>query len=404
MQSLRGLGASAELSPLPELLDAMEIATRTLLADVPPPPNVAAVFADAAHAMSAMARAVADAGRIVAPPELASIARRLLDSYASETDVVPISSLAPDGAESVIHRGAPPSALPDADPVPVELVSVGDHLLLVAEGLARPVVPAARDLKLFVLHRTVAAMPARSATGRFLAPLTEAIAAAIAGQMASERPDAFLAMLRGCGKFLIEASGTTDRATLTRRRDAVATSLRMVGQGAPAGSIDGKVASTVAPRIAPETTNVSIVEVLTSATTAPIDDIVDIASLAPDDDIVDIATLAPDAASVVEPAPFVPDIPAEAPGEPSRLEHALGRRRLALLQETSRDASMEALIRSQIVAVDTLLYRGPSALRRADEVRLEIQAILGGPAASLDRMREQLDELLDLVPLARDAA
>src|ERR1019366_1238602 len=35
MQSLRGLGASAELSPLPELLDAMEVATRTLLADVP---------------------------------------------------------------------------------------------------------------------------------------------------------------------------------------------------------------------------------------------------------------------------------------------------------------------------------------------------------------------------------
>ena len=39
MQSLRGLGASAELSPLPELLDAMEVATRALLSDAPAPPN-----------------------------------------------------------------------------------------------------------------------------------------------------------------------------------------------------------------------------------------------------------------------------------------------------------------------------------------------------------------------------
>ena len=83
LQSLRGLGASAELTPLPELLDAMEVATRALLADAPAPPNVAAVFADAAHALSAMARSVADAGRISAPPELDAIARRLLESYAT---------------------------------------------------------------------------------------------------------------------------------------------------------------------------------------------------------------------------------------------------------------------------------------------------------------------------------
>ena len=148
MQSLRGLGASAELSPLPELLDAMEVATRTLLADVPAPPNVASVFADAAHALAAMARSVADAGQITPPPELESVAQRLLESYATESDVVPIAALAPAGVESIVQRGTPPSAMPEADPVPVELVSVGDHLLLVADALARPASPAARDLAL----------------------------------------------------------------------------------------------------------------------------------------------------------------------------------------------------------------------------------------------------------------
>ncbi|MGH7592731.1 MAG: Hpt domain-containing protein, partial [Gemmatimonadales bacterium] len=325
MQSLRGLGASAELSPLPELLDAMEVATRTLLADVPAPPNVASVFADAAHALAAMARSVADAGRISPPPELASIARRLLESYATENDVVPIATLAPAGVDPIAQRGTPPSALPDVDPVPVELVSVGDHLLLVADALARPTSPAARDLKLFVLHRTIAAMPSRSATGRFLTPLANAITMAIGHNVATERPDAFVAMLRGCGRFLVDAGGMNDRLALINRRDAIATSLIMVGRGAPAGAfelkpstaptpdfISGEVSRPAAPA-SPVTlpgadtgapTVVShpgaIVDIATLAP-EPTEVIVDIATLAPDpaDGVVDIATLAPEPAEVI---------------------------------------------------------------------------------------------------------
>ena len=82
-------------------------------------------------------------------------------------------------------------------------------------------------------------MPSRSATGRFLAPLADAISAAIGNRVATERPDAFVAMVRGCGRFLVEAGGTNDRMVITRRRDAIATSLVMVGLGAPAGGFDG---------------------------------------------------------------------------------------------------------------------------------------------------------------------
>lgn len=420
MQSLRGLGASAELSPLPELLDAMEVVTRALLGDAPAPPNVAAVFADAAHALAAIARSVADAGHIAPPAELESIARRLLEAYASEADVVPIIALAPNGVDAIVREGTPPAALPEADPIPVELVSVGDHLLMVADALTRPTSSAARDLKLFVLHRTLAAMPSRSATGRFLAPLAEAISAAIGNRVATERPDAFVAMVRGCGRFLVEAGGTTDRAAITRRRDAIATSLVMVGLGAPAGGFEPKVASLVLSEVSREAAHAveepptpseferDVVPI--EALLASEDDVVPIASLAPDDVVVEIAALAPDDATEIVPieslAPELPApmIPAEAPGAPGRLERAFITRGALTLGATERTATVSGLIGVEIVPVAELLYRGGAALSRAEELRLEIHAMLAQPGVSIDRLRPHIHELLDLVPLARDAA
>jgi hypothetical protein len=448
MQSLRGLGAAAELSPLPELLDAMEVATRSLLTDSVAPPNVAAVFADAAHALATIARAVADGASIVPPPELESIARRLLAAYAVESDVVPVVSLAPNGVDSIERQGVPPSTLPDGDPVPVELVSVGDHLLMVADALARPASPAARDLRLFVLHRTLAAMPSRSATGRFLAPLAEAISAGIGNRVATDRPDAFVAMLRGCGRFLVEAAGMNDRIALIRRRDAIATSLVMVSLGAPAGGFEPRPAQLApgaggSPQVVPVVANPlplqppsapdlpsvpddiveiaalapdpadAIVDIATLApdASASVFDVVDIASLAPDapDEIVSIASLAPDDSSdVVSIASLAPDpvpvIPVDAPGEPSRLERAFVARRARQIAADNDAPSLSGFIGAEIVPVTSLLYRGPAAFSRADEVGREIRAMLADPALSLDRLRPYIDELLDLVPLTREAA
>ncbi|HEY4102000.1 MAG TPA: Hpt domain-containing protein [Gemmatimonadales bacterium] len=444
MQSLRGLGASAELSPLPELLDAMEVVTRTLLSDVPPPPNVAAVFGDAAHALAAMARAVADSGRIVPPPELDGIAKRLLESYAAEQDVVPIATLAPTGVDPILHRGTPPQPSPESVPVPVELVSVGDHLLLVADALSRPATPAARDLRLFVLHRTLSAMPSRSATGRFLSPLADAITTAISRRIAIERPEAFVAMLRGSGRFLVEGASVTDHAALANRRDAIATSLVMVSLGAPAGGIDTtppgrSVASPSAAEthaeeqlVAPTDAQVEPVPLEDAAEVVPIAslvvdepfevvpieslaadeafEVVPIESLAPDEtfDVVPIESLAPDDTAVVSIESLAPDpvisIPDTAPGDPSRLERAFADRRGRGTASSAEAPSLSGLIGAEIVPIATLIYRGASALARAAEVRIEIHAVLAEPSVSLDTLRPYIHELLDLVPLARDAA
>ncbi len=424
MQSLRGLHASAELSPLPELLDAMEVATRTLLADVPPPPDVGAVFADAAHALAAMARSVAETGRVAPLAEVDRLAARLLESYAVERDVVPIEALAPDGMEAIVRRGTLPTAGSEGAPVPVELISVGDHLLLTADALSQVPTTAIRDLRLFVLHRTLATMPPRGGTGRFLSPLVEAITSAIGDGIAVREPEAFVKMLRECGRFLVDSGGQADGPARARERDQLAARLITVELGgtervvsitslayaeAPAaddGSDEPVVPiadlgfeETIADAVVDEE-----IDVVSIGSLAPVEveeelDVVSIASLAPEEDddveeIVSIASLAPD-----EPAP--PVIPALAEGEPGVLELAYRRDTELALGATDDSPSLEGLIAMQILPVESLSYRGESAWQRIDEVRSELYQLLEAPDVSLDQLRPCLSELLDLVPLAR---
>jgi hypothetical protein len=400
MQSLRGLGASAELSPLPELLDAMELATRTLLGDAPPPPDVAAIFADAADAMSAIAKSLADGGQISLPPTLERVAARLLDTYAAESDVVPIALLAPNGEASILQHGIAPVPAGDLAPVAVELVSVGDHLLMSAEALARPTSSIARDLRLFVLHRTLSTMPPRSATGRFLAPIAEAITAAIGHGVAVARPEAFLSMLHDCGRFLVDSGSVSDKRELSRQRDQIAAAIIRPDTLAlsAAAEQEGEAPIVDIAALAPDDSSDG-------------DVIISIDALAPDDDtsIVSIESLAFESAEspVVSIESLAPS--AAAPGA---LERAFVRRSELLRERAAETPSLDVLTgqgdglpaETVILPVADLLYRGEAALDRADVVRAEIDAILAEPVVSLDALRPWINELLDLVSLARDAA
>ena len=407
MQSLRGLGASAELSPLPELLDAMELATRTLLGESPAPPHIAGIFADAAQALNDIARTLADGGRITLPPTLERVAARLLDTYAAESDVVPIAALAPSGQESIAQHGTAPGPLGDQAPIAVELVSVGDHLLTSADALNRPTSTIARDLRLFVLHRTLSTMPPRSSTGRFLAPIAKAITAAIAHGVAAHRPEAFVSMLRDCGRFLVESGSESDKLTLTQQRDRIAAAILRAEVPAfpPPPIVD---IHQLAPDPLPLAEEIVSIE---SLAPEPLEAaVVAIESLAPDDDdLISIDALAPDT-----PGLRIVSIESLAPSamEPGALERAYVRRGVLLRGSTDQRASLDGLAgrivpatdEGQIFPIAELLYRGIAALDRADEVRAEINAILVEPTISLDALRPWIHELLDLVPLARDAA
>lgn len=422
MRALRGLGGSAELSPLPELLDAMEMATRTLLNDVPPPPNVAELFAEAGRVLATMAHSMTENGRVEQPRELAPLAESLLLSYASERDVVPITMLAPDHVDGLLRRGNPAVASGDATPVALELLGVGDHMLQTAEALQRSTSGAATDLRLFVLHRTLATMPPRSPTGRFLAPLAHALAAAVGAGLPRGNLDRFLGLLRQSGEFLTHAGNAPTDVDLGRTRDQLAATilgaaLHATPDGSPAiGSAPGILANpwqppsldepatdateivsveSLAPSL-PET----IVSIESLAPTAAEDEIVSIDSLAPDDDVVvSIDDLAPSRPTDTEIA-----IPERAPGAPSRMESAFRRRRELEVERGAETPSLDTLTAATTIPIESLLYRGEAALHRAIHVREEITHLLAEPTVSLERLRPHIQELLDLVPLARDAA
>ena len=120
-------------------------------------------------------------------------------------------------------------------------------------------------------------------------------------------------MLRGCGRFLVDAGSMNDRIALVNRRDAIATSLTMVGRGAPAGAFE------LQRPIAPTPDFISGEVGRSEPITAPLssraveEPVVDIASLAPDavpEDahaIVGIETLAPDEFDVVPIESLAPD-------------------------------------------------------------------------------------------------
>jgi hypothetical protein len=361
------------------------------------------------------------------------VAARLLESYAVERDVVPIATLAPPGMESLIRRGTVPDTAAPVDPVPVELISVGDHLLLTADALSHAPSTAVRDLRLFILHRTLATMPPRSGTGRFLSPLTEAITTAIGDGIAVREGDEFVKMLRECGRFLVDSGSNNDGPALARQRDLLAAKLITVELGVrtPVPSIAVPDGAAILP--VPEEEAVVPIASLGYTEVPPLpDEVVPIASLGspesspepdpdvvpiealaptdePDDDAVDITTLAfdeieagivPIAELFPDPTPAIPDV---APGVPSLLEAAYLRRAELAREELTVTPSLDGLIAMRIVPMETLVYRGAAAWARADEVRTEIRALLDGPGISLDQVRPFLSELLDLVPLARDS-
>jgi hypothetical protein len=521
MRSLRGIGTSADLSPLPELLDAMEVMTRGLIASGGPSPELAAIFSAAAEALATMSKSVGDHGRVVVPAGLGAVATQLLEHHTT-----PVA----------LPGAADPAVGADAGPIPVELVGVGDHLIAQADALGRQSSPSARDLRLFVLHRTLAAMPGQSGTGRFLGPLVRSVTTAIANGAASRSPDGFGTMLREAGSFLVEAAESADPGTLVARRDGLANAIladRELPRGpsgatpppqdrpaldftqtwatpSPHASVPPPKAlpseaphrpsldvtrTWATPSPEPEADVVPIealapdepqgeihrpsldftetwatppaeVEVVPIASLAPDEpqseiprpsldrtetwatpaaeadvvpiaslapddlrevthrpsldftetwatppanqDVVSIASLAPDDgDLVDIDTLAPDDRAVVPIASLAPEgalsVP-EAPGDGAgRLERAFRRERVIAGERGDVPPSLEVLMGDAPVDVAVLLYRGESAVARAEELRTQLGNILAEPQIALERLRPLLDELLDLVPLARDA-
>ena len=365
MQSLRGLAALADLAPLPELLDSLELAVGQLLRASAPPDGVNEVFDAAAQALTRASRDVADQGRPSADaPEARHFAVLLIKRLVDDRDVVDIGELCPLGQPSIVERGTAPDVGAPVTPGSIEMLTHGEYLVHAADDLERAESATERDLRLFSLTGALDSprLAASASIGFGLDAFGRAVRLAIVTGSAAADPAGFAAALRSAGALI---------RGLSPRSDPEQASTELAGLAAVLGqSADG---------------------------------IVPIESLAPDDEVVPVESLAPAAPEDASLAGSFLTY-ARLSGEVRRPSGNGGASRTSAppippAPMAVKPAAAVAPVAEEAVDIGALLYRGDAALRRADIVRQDLTNLLRA-GAGLSAIRPLLDELLDLVPLA----
>ncbi|HEX6992289.1 MAG TPA: hypothetical protein VF151_10395 [Gemmatimonadales bacterium] len=406
MQSLRGLAELSELSPLPEVLDGIELAVGDLTRLFAPPPGVPALLDAAAAALTRIARDVADRGTPEpGAPEAQQFTDRLLRAFASEDDVVAIEQLLDRAnGDAIVRSSAQPQFAPPSPLGPVELVSHGEHLVQAAEQLMTAASVTARDLRLYALVPAfrAAAAPGRDPVTPALARFGKAACRSIASGAAAGKLSSFADILRSAGGILREVAADGPGPAQAARLDALTARLDQAGaEVEPAAPPTAELAEADAGPMA----DLSAQPVAPAAEALPAAQ----PALLP---VVAIESLAYDGESVLVTAPSQPAVPEDgevvsvlmlAPDEPLPLERGFTDYRRLLVGAAAGPvpAAHTGLEQepSAVVDIETLCYTGHAALERAATVRAEIAASLQRQPG-LSTVEPLLLELLDLVPLA----
>ena len=370
LQPLRGLAALNDLPPLPDLLEGIERTIAEMVQpDFTPPANVADVFGAAAGAIAHGAREVAERGRPDPDGQaFRQFAELLVRFGASEPEVVLVSSLYYDDAgPHVVQQGvaaARPAALGR-----LELVSHGEHLRQVADSFERARSTTQRELRAHTLASTFRALadvgggPLADRLGQFALAAREVVTSGIAVRA----PQAFAELLRRVGDLLAQ-SGSGDETTMIDELDALTVDVRAMVVTGPAAS----PTSTVSPPQSP------------TPAAAPVR-----------------------APAAEETVPESPDLTGSWVSYQRLVDAGIGLASLeTLLGAPSRDTSRPVSVppaapaapEAPVVDVRTLLYRGDSALARAQELRAKARLVSG------DALRALIEEVCDLVALAVEPA
>jgi len=352
MQSLRGLAELTDLSPLPEMLEGLELAAASLTRMHAPPPEVASVFRLGAEAMTRASRDVAHQGR---PDPESEEAKRfssvLIEAFALENDVVSIEALAPAGNESIVAPG-------EAQPNPgqlgaVEIVSQGEHLVQMADTLLSAGSLVERQLRLLAVIDTLGGLGAR--IGQLLGTAFEAFAIAAKTTLReadeSEGLTLFGESLRASGRTLKAFSEQNSEGATLAKLEALAAGL------------EGPRAEAASPGV-PEA----------------------------EEPVVSIADLAPSAEAVAVglAASFVTYHQLRMEGGP-----------IAAAPDTVSHSAPERVPEEPVVDIDTLLFRGVAAQERVRNLGREISECLDRPGIFMG-LTPLLEEMLDLLPSADD--
>ncbi|HET7602383.1 MAG TPA: hypothetical protein VFK36_05150 [Gemmatimonadales bacterium] len=407
MQSLRGLAELSELSPLPEVLDGIELAVGDLTRLFAPPPGVPALLDAAAAALTRIARDVADRGiPDSAAPEAQLFTDRLLRAFASEDDVVAIEALLDRSqGDAIVRSSAQPQFAPPSPLGDVELVSHGEHLVQAAEQLMAAPSVTARDLRLYALVPAfrATATPGRDPLTPALARFGKAACRTIASGAAAGQLSSFADVLRSAGTILREAAAQGTGPALASRLDTLTAQLDVTApsqeepaarEDRPAGAASNAVAAETPPTTAHSSQLVVAIESLAydgESVLAPMPSSAPEEQAAGEDGaIVSVLSLAPDEALPIE------------RGFSTYQQLVKTGAAVKTVSEPAAVVANEYAVSQEapaVVDIETLCYSGQGALQRAAAVRAEITASLQRQPG-LATVEPLLLELLDLVPLA----
>ena len=368
LQPLRGLGALPGLSPLPELLETLDLTIAFACRGGAWPRAAGPAFRATAAALARMARDIAELGIPQHDShEITQAAELLREAFAHEQDVVSVTALFFDGeADGVIQPGVPPRTPTASSGVAMELAGLADRFRHAAGQMREGSSRTARGLALNALGLSV----------RGLALSREVAAAA--------------------GAFL----SRVDRETMSGRALVAGDTFVDILERAIAGLSAAAAAESAAALggvLAPLTEALDRAAGLhrDSSLEAALE-IIPIESLAPEPetDVVAIESLFYDSATIAAPA-FTPFEQSFA--TLFRLERGTPRAASPIVPIESLAPAAEVTA----VPIQALLYRGRRALERADLVRRELDAALKA-RPDLTAVEGLLDELLALVPLALD--
>lgn len=364
MQPLRGVAGLADLPPLPDILEGVERAVGEVTRRPASAMAAAAVFHAAAQALARAAKEATSGPVAADTPELSAFAaslRQLIEPGGA----VPIESLYyEDAGPHVAQAGTPPARAGAIDRV--ELVSHGEHLKQVADGLQRATSPAQRDLRAQSLTTTLRSL---QAAGGALAAFAAAAHDAVTRAASLPDPSVLVTALRDAGTLLAHATSAEDTGlgdALTR----IATTLK-TRTAQPARSPTRAVAAPApatpppAPTAAPAATPAR-----RSGAGAPVmEETGDLAGSFLRYNRY-VTTLGPGTSSVAELIAGPPAFPAMAPA-----------------------AGAQAA-----VSLADLSYSGPAALERAMALQADIRAAMR-PGGNTAKLPDLVEEVFDLVKL-----
>ncbi|MGA2384480.1 MAG: hypothetical protein ABSG61_13720 [Gemmatimonadales bacterium] len=421
MSALRGVAVLNDLPPLADLLAAVDGALKEVFATSGAvAPAVPAVFDAAAKALARAAREVVDVGRpAVDSAQAGAFASALLGAFAGTGQILPIEMLFYDDAEAhVVRQGTAPSPLSR-----VELVSQGEFLERAAEELARAASPVVRDLRLFGMAAALRPLagaggpPVAGALGRF----------ADAGRAVIERGAAgtdveFFALAVADAARALRTVQTGDEAPVVASLEAAIGRLGALAAPAAAPAPPAPAARPRTTRVVPELAAMPARPALDEYLRTPVAVVAPpVAPAAADERDLAwgyaamehlVAERGLPLGSLDEllggPAPAeeagVMEIELLAPEEPEE-EGVVPIESLAPDErEEAGVVPIESLAPDEeIVPIESILYRGQAALRRALELKSELATLAASPGQASGRLYELQREVFDLVELGLSA-